>query len=359
MHRPLSRLIWLRNPDVAQFLSDLATGRIPLTHQGLLEAPHWRTATYIRDLLMDSGVLPRVDRQIFLHQRWLSERLSTVTDPEHRHLLHRFATWHQLRRLRSKADKAPLGPSQTRYARCQINDAIAFLSWLSDRGRTPAQCRQADLDAWHTETSNRAAQRFLRWCMDTGHMPKLVRAAQVLDPGPLPPHQHNRAVMLRRALSDEDLPLRTRVASTLVLLYAQPVTRIARLTIDHINDDGTTLTVQLGDLPSPLPERAASLIRDYLRSADRLHGVSHRSTHWLFPGRLAGQPISATSLRGLLRAAGISPQHGRAGALRHLLLHAPAPVVAKALGYQDVTTANVADEVGATWTRYAPGDHSR
>lgn len=38
---------------------------------------------------------------------------------------------------------------------------------------------------------------------------------------------------------------------------------------------------------------------------------------------------------------------------------APPPVVAKALGYTQATTTYVNTEVGAPWSRYAPGDHSR
>ncbi|MFE5026300.1 hypothetical protein ACFRAO_24035 [Streptomyces sp. NPDC056656] len=62
---------------------------------------------------MDSGVLPRVDRQLMLYQRWLTERLATIEGPEHRRNLQHFAIWHQMRRLRSKAEKGPLGRSQT------------------------------------------------------------------------------------------------------------------------------------------------------------------------------------------------------------------------------------------------------
>ncbi|MFF1871048.1 hypothetical protein [Kitasatospora herbaricolor] len=46
-------------------------------------------------------------------------------------------------------------------------------------------------------------------------------------------------------------------------------------------------------------------------------------------------------------------------ALRHSLQHVPPPVVAKALGYTQATTAYVATEVGAPWSLYAPGDPSR
>jgi hypothetical protein len=38
---------------------------------------------------------------------------------------------------------------------------------------------------------------------------------------------------------------------------------------------------------------------------------------------------------------------------------APAPVIAKALGYHDTTAPRLVTEAGGTWTRYAPGDHTR
>ncbi|MFI1293671.1 hypothetical protein ACH4VM_35435 [Streptomyces sp. NPDC020792] len=126
MDRPKSRLIWLRNPNVVRILRELATGTIPLTHDGLHRETPWRTVAHLRDLLMDSGVLPRVDRQLMLYQRWLTERLATIEDPEHRRYLQHFATWHQLRRLRSKAEKGPLGRSQTSQAKQEITQAGAF-----------------------------------------------------------------------------------------------------------------------------------------------------------------------------------------------------------------------------------------
>ncbi|MCX5174601.1 hypothetical protein [Streptomyces virginiae] len=49
--------------------------------------------------------------------------------------------------------------------------------------------------------------------------------------------------------------------------------------------------------------------------------------------------------------------HG--GIHRHLVLQAPAPVIARALGYHDKTTVHLVTEAGGTWNRYAPGDHTR
>ncbi|MFC1230469.1 hypothetical protein ACIGW5_30835 [Streptomyces prasinus] len=361
MDRPKSRLIWLRNPNVVRLLRGLANGSIPLTHDGLHQETPWRTVTHLRDLLMDSRVLPRVDRQLMLYQRWLTERLAVIEDPEHRRRLQHFATWHQMRRLRSKAEKEPLGRSQTSQAKQEITQAGAFLAWLADRGRTIEYCRQADLDAWHTEkpATRRPAQTFLRWCMKTSRMPRLTLPPQVINQDQAPLHQHRRLVILRRTLNDDSLPLRARVAAALVLLYAQPVTRIVRLTVDDVIDDGTTVTVRLGDPPSPLPEPVAGLMRAYVQSCWHLPYASSRSSQWLFPGRQPGQPMNPVSLQAHLREIGVPPQRGRTSAIRQLVLQAPAPVIAKALGYQDKTATRLVTEAGGTWSRYAPGDHTR
>ncbi|GGQ93624.1 hypothetical protein GCM10010267_65480 [Streptomyces griseorubens] len=156
-----------------------------------------------------------------------------------------------MRRLRSKAEQGPLGRSQTSQTKQEITQAGAFLTWLADRGRTIEHCQQADLDAWHTEklATRRPAQTFLRWCMKTSRMSRLTLPPQVINQDQAPLHQHRRLAILRRALNDDSLPLRARVAAALVLLYAQPVNRIVRLTVDDVLDDGATVAVRLGDPP--------------------------------------------------------------------------------------------------------------
>ncbi|WP_405966665.1 hypothetical protein OG613_05995 [Streptomyces sp. NBC_00015] len=155
------------------------------------------------------------------------------------------------------------------------------------------------------------------------------------------------------------MPLRARIAAALVLLYAQPVSRIVRLTIDDVSDDETTVTVRLGDPPSPLPEPVADLMRAYIKSRQHLPYASSRSSQWFFPGRQPGQPMNPVSLQVHLREIGVPPQRGRTSAIRQLVLQAPAPVIAKALGYHDKTATRLVTEAGGTWSRYAPGVHQR
>ena len=60
-----------------------------------------------------------------------------------------------------------------------------------------------------------------------------------------------------------------------------------------------------------------------------------------------------------LRNHRIAALNGRAAALRHLVLQAPAPVIAPMLGYTDQQTSRIAIAAGSPWSRYAPGnEHS-
>jgi hypothetical protein len=258
MDKPRAGLIWLQNPKVVQLLGDLATGRIPLTHQGLHAVASWRTAAYLRDLLMTCGVLPTIDKQLVHYETWLHRRLADLADGDspHLRLLRQFAGWDQLPRLRATAERRPLTPSHRQFASDQLTQAHRFLGWLQQRDHTLAQATQADLDAWHAthnDHQRRCLRAFLRWATRAGHLPR-----RTLPPLPVrrvaPLTQHRRLELLGQLLTDQDRPLRSRVAACLMLLFAQPATRIVRLTIDDITRaaDGQVF-IRFGEPPTPVP----------------------------------------------------------------------------------------------------------
>ncbi|MEU4044648.1 hypothetical protein ACK389_00065 [Streptomyces antibioticus] len=195
--------------------------------------------------------------------------------------------------------------------------------------------------------------------MKTDRMPRLALPPTVITQDSEPLHQHRRLAILRRVLNDDSLPLRARVAAAPIFLDAQPVSRIVRLTVNDVTDDETTVTVRLGDPPSPLPEPVADLMRADIQSRQHLPYASSRSAQRLFPGRQPGQPMNPVSLQVHLRKIGVPPQRGRASAIRQFVHQAPAPVIAKALGYHDMTATRLVTEAGGTWSRYASGDHRR
>ncbi|GED89976.1 hypothetical protein TNCT6_70610 [Streptomyces sp. 6-11-2] len=51
--------------------------------------------------------------------------------------------------------------------------------------------------------------------------------------------------------------------------------------------------------------------------------------------------MNPVSLQVHLRKIGVPPQRGRTSPIRHLVLQAPAPVIAKALGYRDRTATRL------------------
>jgi hypothetical protein len=361
MDKPSAGLIWLQNPKVPQLLGDLATGRIPLTHEGLHAAPSWRTAAYLRDLLMTCGVLPTIDKQLLHHESWLHRRLAELADSPHLRLLRQFAGWYQLPRLRAKAERRPLTSSVRQYASDQFTQAQAFLGFIQQHDHCLAEATRADLDAWHAthnDHQRRTLRAFLRWAMTTGHLPRLELPRLAISRA-APITQHHRLDMLGQLLTDDHRPLRSRVAACLMLLFAQPATRIVRLTIDDLThtDDGSVF-IRFGQPPTPVPEPFATLLLQATTQRDNLQTATNPSARWLFPGRRAAQPLNVNTLTQLIRDLGIPALAGRTAALRQLVLQAPAPVVAQALGYNHSTTTRVATEAGTPWSHYAAGDHS-
>lgn len=362
MGRPQTGLAWLRNPQVPRLLADLATGRIPLTHAALHALPNWRTVAYLRDLLMACSVLPAVDKQLLHFETWLHQRLNQLVDHPDARLLHQFGAWHQLPKLRAKAATRPLTISTRAFAAQQFTQAHRFLIWLRDRDQAPATLTQAALDAWyatHRDHHKRPLRGFLTWAMHAGRLPRLaVPLVQVRRGTPIT--QARRLALLRQVLLDEHGPLRSRVAACLMLLFAQPASRIVRLTIDdHIRTDDGQVLIRFGDLPTPVPEPFVTLLLRAAAQRDNLRTATNPGARWLFPDRRGGQPLGSRTLADLVRGIGVPTQAVRTAALRQLVLQAPAPVIAQALGFHHKTTTRVATEAGTPGSHYASGDHSQ
>lgn len=310
---------------------------------------------------MACGMLPAIDKQIWLLERWLVGHLGGIADPGHAQLVRRFATWEVLPRLRAGAEKRPVTPAARRHAGDQVKHATAFLRWLSEHDLALSACRQGDIDAWHVEHNEHdrnTIRAFLAWCA-ANKLTRRFRLPARVTRQATPLAHRERLDLLARVLNDHGLPLRARVAAAIVLLYAQPLSRVVRLSIDDVIRDGDQVLLRLGEPPSPIPGPVADLLLSWIPNRDNMNTATNRDSRWLFPGRRAGQPISPDTLSAVLNHLGIPTIASRASAIRHHVAEMPAPVVASALGYHQVTTAKLTAQTGRTWSRYAAGDHSR
>src|SRR5487761_1492397 len=340
METPDTGLTWIAAAHVRELLAGLATGKVALTHQALAAQPHWRAVAHLRDLLMSCGVLPAADKQ----------------------LLHCQA-WQQLPRLRARAAAGPLTPAACANAISQVKTATRFLAWAGEQDPGPARLSQARIDAWHAacRPGDRASARpFLTWAIKTGRLPMLTLPPVKAPPGGTPITQQRRLDLLRRALTSDQAPLRTRVAACLALLFAQPPGRIVRLTIGDIirGEDGQG-RLRLGDPPAPVPEPFAAMLLQLAASRQNMNTATNPGSRWLSPGRRAGQPLHPATMAALLGEFGLPTRAALTATLRQLVLQAPAPVVSRALGYPHNTAHRHAAQAAGPWARYASGDHSQ
>src|SRR5438105_4261263 len=145
---PKSALNWLRTGAGSAILADLAAGRLAVTHEALDQHPRPKAASHLRHMLIAGGALPPRDEELTRTEQWLAALLASIDAPGHRRLVHAFATWHVMRRLRRAAAASRRPRTYTAHARNTIKAAAGFLTWLSGRGITLPGCRQPDVEDW-------------------------------------------------------------------------------------------------------------------------------------------------------------------------------------------------------------------
>lgn len=357
--RPKPVLAWLTRSPAAAVLADIADGRRPLTHQALDELPRSGHLDHLRRLLVSAGALPARDEYLTRFEQHAADTIAAHDDPARRQLLHRYAIWHLLRRMRRASSRQPLTYRQLDDARQRLYGAIAFLDWLTARGLTISTCGQADLDIWRSSPAvphKKDARHFVRWAADHRQAGTLTYPCGPRWNGPADPTDgEQRWTDARRLLHDHALPPADRIAGLLLLLYAQRPAAITRLTVSHLDTSGSQMSIRLGAEPLILPEPIASIIRTHISG---LHHspveVSRAGPAWLFPGRhRTGQPITPATLSQRLRAIGIRPRTDRSAALFQLAAEIPAAILARLLGISTYSAVAWQRTTSGDWNAYA------
>jgi hypothetical protein len=117
---PAATLDWLDKPHIRELLTHLAAGTLPLTHEALDAWPRPHAVVYLRDLLVDCGILPAADKQLRDFRAWLDRRLAALAGHPHVRLLRQFGLWHQLPRMRARAAAGPLRAIARQYAQSRL-----------------------------------------------------------------------------------------------------------------------------------------------------------------------------------------------------------------------------------------------
>ncbi len=348
---PGTAMRWLARPVVAALLADISAGRRQLTHAELDSLPPGMVLAHFRSVLAATGTLPPRDEWMARLERMIDGMPAAAGDLEQRRILHHYAVWHLLRRLRRRNNGADTNHEQYAVVRQRVRAAAVLLDWLAARNLSLATCRQGDLEQWLTgdEALNRQeAGHFVRWAASQ-HLATLAFPATRWQGPARPLDDQARRDAARRLLHDDTPGTRDRLAGLLVLLYAQPTARISRLTVDHVDVSETAVRLRLGQVPITLPGPMADLTLKLL-DGKRGHATTGagRPSPWLFPGGQPGHPISATHLGQRLKALGIQPGPARSTALFQLATELPAALLARMLG--------IHINVAVAWQHASAGD---
>lgn len=352
---PRTALNWLRNGAGARLLAEIASKTTACTHQALDAHTRPRVAAYLRAVLVANQVLPARDEQMATAEKFMTDTLTGITREHDRWLVHAYATWRVLRRLRASAEQAHRERSYTRHAHINITAAVGFLDWLSEHGTTLADTGPGDIEDYLTGGPRRYHVRdFLQWAAAGGHAQHLDVPTPGRTPGKAAACSDERWEQIARVLHDDTIEITDRVAGALLLLYGQQLSRIAAITRDQVKTIGPRTFLHLGRDDLHIPEPLAELLQTLIRNGRPNVGVgSPATTRWLFPGLQPGRPLTAARLGARLRKLGIRARPGRRAALTHLAAQLPAAVLADLLGIHPTTAVNWVHDAGGDWNRYA------
>jgi ribosomal protein L40E len=351
-----SALTWLERSSAVPILVDLAHHDGPLSHNLLDGYPRSRYTNMIRLALVHSGALPERVELLEQVDTWLDQFL-TDKPSHHVRLVRPFAQWVVLRRARQRVRRQPFTEGSASWARQQIRAAADFLGWLDQHGIALADLDQHTMDQWldHGGGQHYTVRYFLIWAR---------RHRLVLQAVRVPRRQHKTPEQrigddehwnhLRRCLHDTALPVRVRVAGALLLLYGQPISRIVRISTNHLTHRGDDTYLTINRRPLLLPQPIAALINDLSQTATPKSQIAGRGSPspLLFPGQLPGQHLSVGYLVRELNQHGIRTRAARNTALLDLASELPAAILADLLGMHINTATRWVKKTRRDWTSY-------
>lgn len=328
---------WHNLPSL-HLLADIAQGRIELAHDALDARPQVFSLTYLRALLVASGALPPRDENAARLHRHIADVAAAMTDPELRHVFTRYARWHVLGRVKTNRH-GHLSATVAGRCRTDIHTARVFLDHLAAHAHDLDDCPQSFLEAWLATDRDRRLV-FLRWLTRHGYLARTRLPGPVTrrDPGHAidPSQQLNRA---RQLLHDPDsASTEDRAAACLILLYAQPATKIVTLTTSDIHTrDGDTY-LSLGPEPLLLIPPLDALVVALPVAKPFGTASALANPQWLFTGKNAGTHLHPDSLIHRMHNLGITTRTSRNTALLHLASTTPPAVFATIIGI-NISTA--------------------
>jgi hypothetical protein len=140
------------------------------------------------------------------------------------------------------------------------------------------------------------------------------------------------------------------VAGSFVLIYAQPLSRVAAMTVEQITTSETGVSIRFATQPITVPDPPAGFIAELVVTGRSHHTRigSINPTGWPYPCHLPGRPVTALRLGQRLGRFGIDARAARLAAQTQLAAQVPAVVLAEMLGVSIRTASTGSTPPAAT-----------
>lgn len=201
-------------------------------------------------------------------------------------------------------------------------------------------------------TTRSLARGFVRWGAAHRYLPAVDFPYRTARTTPVISQTQRLEHLRSLTASSAEIPPEVQVAALFLLLYGQPLTRIARMRLEQIHDADGRLTVTFADDRLEIPPPFDATVRAHLNALPNTNTSTHRQNTWLSPGAQPGQHMHQGTIMDRLREHGIDLRGARNASLRALVLEMPAPIVADALDYSYQVTDRHHRDAGATFTDY-------
>jgi hypothetical protein len=350
-----SARVWMiANPTAKNLMRDIALGAAPIAHEIFTNHPQPTKVAFLRELLIAHGLLEPVHLETERFQNWLQSKQADATPRT-------ISVDQAIRTLgppqpdaTPRRDRPAAKRNAARRPQC-TSVALNFLRFLDQQSVEPAKCSHTEIDRWLSTgpTTRSLARGFVRWGIQHGHVPRVDFPYRVAKTAPIN-SQNQRIELLQQTLDPgARLSHADHTAALLLLLFGQPLTRIAAMKLSQVAIETGLLTIRITDDVLIVPEPFASIIRQHVADLPNQNTAAHREQRWLFPGKQPGDHLNQTTIMNRLRDAGIDLRAAKNASMRALVLEIPAAIVADSFGYSYQVTDKHRRQAGALFFDYA------
>ena len=297
---PRAALDWISKRRTARaVITEMLHATAPVSHETLDQAGARACVTstsveYLRQLLVDSQVLPARHEPLSRVERTIDRRLATCSGRPRQSCA---ATPPSVLPGLRRPHRSPPSPRSAAAALATFVTAQAFCTWLGTQGADLTRLNQGLVDTWVAEHRHHADRlaTFTTWAARQHLTPTVhVERRPSSYPSNFAPADDQLAGA-RICLTDDTVPAQDRLAGALLLLYGQPLSRIARLRRGDLElAAADEVFVRLGPTPLALPGPLTRIARQVARETPPVPGISRgfvADSPWLFPGRPSSRPI--------------------------------------------------------------------